>query len=112
MDKVLTTLLILELLEAELDKSHQALMESLEQLHTERETLLLMELLELLDLHHMEQPELPDLHHMELAELLHTELLVEFLEPNTVGPAELLMDKEHQPLEGLVLPAQSLDHHQ
>lgn len=39
------------------------------------------------------------------------ELLVVFQEPNTVGPAEQPTDKEHQRLEQLVLPAQSLDHH-
>ncbi len=98
-DKVPTTLLILELPEAELDKSHQALMASLTLIHTELETL--------------PHTELPDLHHMELLELpLPMELLVESLEPNTVQPAELHTDKEHQPLEELVLPAQSLDHHQ
>ena len=99
-DKVPTTLLILELPEAELDKSHQALMASLTLIHTE--------LLE--TLHHTE---LPNLHHTELLELpLLMELPLEFLEPNTVQPAEIHTDKEHQPLEELVLPAQSLDHHQ
>lgn len=51
-DKALTTPSILELQEAELDKSHQPPMESLELPHTELETTLL--LTELLDLHHME----------------------------------------------------------